>query len=237
MFVSIWMVTALASNAHPWTGSGWRAVEAQHQVATMGLVGGNLLKQTLLESILDESKPALPPNAQGLHWLLSTPFRYWPSPGGSRFRRREDPGVFYGAADRETACAESGYWRYRFWMDSEFLQDKSKSVAITLFEFHAGTQLSIDLREPPFVQDRQVWREPVSYTATQDLADQVRQEKIEIVHYESARLEGGHCMAIMTPDAFRQVPKPYRENIQNWMLTLVPNVGVVWQRKEVVGQI
>lgn len=224
------MATGHASNAQAWSGSGWRAVEAQHQVATMGLVAGSLPKQALLEAILDESKPLLPENAQGLHWLLSTPFRYWPLPGGSRFRRREDPGVFYGAVEREVACAECGYWRYRFWMDSEFLQDKTKSVDITLFEFHAQAGSSIDLRKPPYVQDRQVWRDPASYTATQALADEVRQEAIGVIHYESARLEGGHCLAIMTPEAFKQVAEPYRENIQNWMLTIVPGTGVVWQR-------
>lgn len=83
-------------------------MEAQHRVATLALAGGSLEDQALLEDILDEAKPRYPPEVLGLHWLLATPFRYWPLPGGSRFRRRADPGVFYGAEDRKTACAECG---------------------------------------------------------------------------------------------------------------------------------
>ena len=46
------MPIALASEARPWEGAGWRAVEAQHKSATLGLVHGNLAEQDLLEVIL-----------------------------------------------------------------------------------------------------------------------------------------------------------------------------------------
>lgn len=36
--------------------------------------------------------------------------------------------VFYGAVDRKTACAASGYWRRHFWMDSEYLREKAIST-------------------------------------------------------------------------------------------------------------
>lgn len=71
----------------------------------MQLVGHSLDDQRLLE----ESKPPLPPEAQDLPWLLSTPFRYPPPPGDSRFRGPDDPAVFYGAEHKITACAEAGY--------------------------------------------------------------------------------------------------------------------------------
>lgn len=121
MSANSWTPTALASEFVGWEGSGSRAVEAQHRVATMGLVHGSVVAQALLEDILEEAKPVLPPEVGGLHWLLATPFRNRPLPGGSRFRRREDPGVFYGAEERETACAEAGYWRLKFWNESAFL--------------------------------------------------------------------------------------------------------------------
>ena len=54
-----------------------------------------------------------PGGRRHLHWLLFTPFRYPPPPGGSRFRGPNDPGVFYGADEIRTACAELGYWRWR----------------------------------------------------------------------------------------------------------------------------
>ena len=58
-------------------------------------------------------KPPVPAGARTLHYLLFTPFRYPPPPGGSRFRGPNDPGVFYGADEVRTACAELGYWRWR----------------------------------------------------------------------------------------------------------------------------
>ena len=141
MSANTWTPTALASEARPWSGKGWRAVEAQHRVATMMLVHGDLDDQSLLEDILEESKPVLPREAVGLHWLLATPFRYWPKPpSGSRFRARTDPGVFYGADEEMTACAECGYWRLRFWLDSEGLAGREASIPITLFEFHGATK-------------------------------------------------------------------------------------------------
>ena len=69
-------------------------------------------EQALLEQLLEGSKPPLPSGAAGLHWLLFTPFRYPPPPSGSRFRGQTDPGVFYGADEVETACAELGFWRH-----------------------------------------------------------------------------------------------------------------------------
>ena len=61
----------------------WRAVEAQHLVATLRLVD-NLAEQRLLEHILEDSKPPLPAQAAGSSYLIFTPFRY-ASPRPSRF--------------------------------------------------------------------------------------------------------------------------------------------------------
>ncbi len=221
----------LASEFVVWEGSGWRAVEAQHRVATMGLVHGNLAAQATLEDILEEAKPVLPPEVHGLHWLLATPFRYWPLPGGSRFRRREDPGVFYGAEERETACAEAGYWRLRFWNESEFLNRQTKSISVTLFEFHAASQSALDLTRFPLAKDRALWVLPNDYTATQLLANNARQANAEVIRYESVRLAEGHCLAILFPDAFKSVVEPFRNNQQTWSLLINPPHQVVWQRE------
>ena len=231
MPVSIWTPTALASESSCWQGSGWRAVEAQHRVATMHLAAGDLEDQTLLEDILDEAKPMPLAETKGLHWLLATPFRYWPPPGGSRFRRRTDPGVFYGAEDRRTACAESGYWRLRFWLDSEGLRRRAATMELTLFEFHAASERALDLSKPPLAADREAWMHPSDYSATQTLAEQARQAAIEALRYESVRGPGGYCLALLTPRPFRAVPKPYRDHRQTWTLLIQPPQRVVWQRQ------
>ncbi|MBN8280746.1 MAG: RES family NAD+ phosphorylase [Gammaproteobacteria bacterium] len=225
-----WTPTALASEAAAWAGGGWRAVEAQHQVASMLLVRGNLADQALLEEILDEAKPPLPDDLAGLHWLLATPFRYRPPVNGSRFRGPHDPGVFYGAEDRETACAEAGYWRLRFVLDSAGLADRPHSLQLTLFEFHGAAARALDLSRPPLAADRDLWRNPVDYGATQALAAAARAGAIELLRYESARRPAGICLAVLGPSVFRAVRAPYRHHQQTWHLVLNPPHDVVWQR-------
>ncbi|MDQ5960340.1 MAG: hypothetical protein QG592_1423 [Pseudomonadota bacterium] len=231
MSANTWTPTALVSEFVGWQGAGWRAVEAQHKVATMGLVHGNVGAQAVLEDILEGIKPVLPPEVKGLHWLLATPFRYWPLPGGSRFRRREDPGVFYGAEERETACAEAGYWRLKFWNESTFLSQQPKSIPVTLFEFHAATQRALDLSRPPLVEDRTLWMLPDDYTSTQALADNARQSSAEVLRYESVRRLNGRCLAILSPVAFRSVAEPLSNNQQSWSLLINPPRQLVWQRE------
>lgn len=226
------MPIALQPEALPWEGSGWRAVEAQHKNATLALAHGNLHRQALLEDIIDEAKPALPAVATGLHFLLATPFRYQPPPpDGSRFRRKNDPGVFYGAESVKTACAEAGYWRFRFWMDSEGLCTKPTALPMTLFEFYGATTMCLYLTRPPFVDNRENWIHPSDYRATQALAAAARDEGIEVIRYESVRNPiNGHCLAILSPEVFRAVAEPYRHQQQSWSLFIEPPCSIVWQR-------
>lgn len=226
------MLTGLKSNASPWEGRGWRAVEAQHKNATMALAHGNLHRQSILEGILEEAKPSLPAATAGLHFLLATPFRYRsPPPAGSRFRARTDPGVFYGAETIKAACAEAGYWRLRFWMDSEGLRTQSTSMPMTLFEFHAATLWCLYLTRPPFLADRASWVHPNDYSKTQALAQQARTEGIEVIRYESVRLpDGGRCLALLTPNVFRAVPEPFQHQQQTWSLFIEPPNLTSWQR-------
>lgn len=225
-----WTPSALASEARPWRGCGWRAVEALHRVTTMGLAAGRLDDQTLLEDILEQAKPRLPTATAGLHWLLATPFRYWPPPDGSRFRRRHDPGVFYGAEERQTACAEAGYWRLRFWLDSAGLASRSSTVELSLFQFQAATEFAIDLSLPPLSLDSADWAHPGDYRATQALADQARQAAIELIRYPSVRRQGGACLALLTPAVFHAVAEPFQQQVQTWSLHLQPPDTAVWQR-------
>lgn len=227
------MPIALRPEAQAWRGSGWRAVEAQHRNATIALVKGDPAEQAILEDIVDSVKPALPQQAQGLHWLLATPFRYLPPPPyGSRFRSRFDPAVFYGAEQIETACAEAGYWRLRFWMDSEGLAGKSTSMQMTLFEFHGASEALLDLTRPPFKSRRKAWTDPGDYGETQSLAARARQEGIEMIRSESVRNSpAGRCLSILTPAVFKAVVEPFRNQQQTWSLFLQPpNLGV-WQRE------
>jgi hypothetical protein len=205
----------------------WRAVEAQHRVSTMVLVD-TLNEQALLESILDGSKPPLQTTPHKLHWLLFTPFRYPPLPSGSRFRGPSDAGVFYGAESRKTACAELGYWRWRFLMDSPSL-DSIDPMQQTLFytpvKGHAA-----DLRLPPLSEHRARWTDPHDYSSCQELARKARIENIQILRYESVRdPDAGGCAALLSHSAFA-ANSP--SETQTWTLAVFRH-HVFWRQNSI----
>jgi hypothetical protein len=217
----------LASQAAGLKLAIWRAVEAQHQVATMVLVD-TLDEQALLESLLDASKPPLPDAMRSLHWLLFTPFRYPPLPSGSRFRGPAEPGVFYGADERRTACAELGYWRWRFLNDSPAL-DTLGPMAQTLF-LTPVAGLGIDLRLPPFDAMRAAWMHRTDYSACQALARQARDAGLQLIRYASVRdPESGACAALLSHTGF-SADKPSAN--ESWTL-VVSREHVIWRQTSV----
>jgi hypothetical protein len=149
-----WTPRAVASEAVGLRFAVWRAVEGQHVAATIALVD-SLDEQHALERVLDEGKPALPPGAARLHYLLFTPFRYRPPPGGSRFRGPTDPGVFYGADEVRTACAELGYWRWRHLLDTPALWRCRRPRRVFRTSSKCGRPATT-----AFVRDRDRWTRP-----------------------------------------------------------------------------
>jgi hypothetical protein len=133
----------------------------------------SLDEQQVLERILDDAKPPVPAGARKLHWLLFTPFRYPPPPGGSRFRGPNDPGVFYGADEVRTACAELGYWRWRHLNESPALTAMPVKPQ-TVFRAQLAT-LAVDLRRPPFDVARGQWTDRDDYAACQAFARAARE--------------------------------------------------------------
>lgn len=221
---STWTPRAVASKAVTASARLWRAVEAQHIAATLRLVD-NLDEQRLLEDILEATKPAVPAEAKKLHYLLFTPFRY-PPRRGSRFRALDDPGVFYGADTVRTACAELGYWRWRFLSDSKGLASLGPAQQ-TLFQ--AGVKSwTIDLEKQPFGRDARLWQDPHDYRATQALAKTAREAGVGLIRYRSVRdLQPGRCGAVLRSDAFssRNPTAP----TQTWLLTVTKDFAI-WQR-------
>jgi RES domain len=225
---TIWTPAAVAAEGRRWRGRLWRAVEAQHRATTMRLVD-TLEEQAALERLLEDSKPPLPAAARGRHYLLVTPFRYPPRyPGGSRFRSATDSGVFYGAGEQRTACAELGYWRWRFLMDSPALQ-RLEPLAHTLFQC-AVAALAIDLRVAPFVRDSAKWMARDDYAHCQQLGAVARAAGIALIRYRSVRdPRGGACAAVLDPEAFTSS----LAEEQSWLLT-VTRTRISWQRDSVL---
>jgi len=221
---STWTARAVGSEALRSRRRLWRAVEAQHVASTLRLVAG-VEEQLMLERLLDRSKPPLPAAAAGLHYLLSTPFRYT-SPIGSRFRAPADAGIWYGAEAQRTACAELGYWRWRFLMDSAALEAIGPSPQ-TVFRAGIDARL-IDLTRSPFNKSRADWTHPNDYAPSQGLARAARGADVDAIRYESVRDPGhGAAVAVLQPSCF----KPHEPLEQHtWFLT-VRRSAAVWQRE------
>lgn len=225
MSCTTWTPHAVKSEARGWSASVWRMVEAQHIASTMKIVD-DAAEQDVLEWLLEGSKPPQPKAVQGLDYLLATPFRYDPKRGGSRFRGETDPGVFYGAQSVRTAAAELGYWRWKFLRDAVDLH-QLEPVAHSAFCVEVQT-LAVDLRQPPFAKDLQVWAHPQDYEPTQRFARVAREVEVGAILYASVRdPEPGWCAAVLTPAAFVG-PKP-QPGMQTWWLA-VQQGQVVWRR-------
>ena len=179
----------------------------------------------MLEGLLDQSKPPLPPRASDLHYLLSTPFRY-SSPIGSRFRAPSDSGIWYGAEAQRTACAELGFWRWRFLIDSGALEGIGPSPQTV---FRAGIDARmVDLTQSPFKKSRADWTHPDDYGPPQRFARVAREAAIDAIRYESVRdPKHGGAVAVLQPSCFKP-RKPLEQH--TWLLTVRPT-AVIWQRE------
>lgn len=219
MSLPIWTPAALSSEAQAFCAPVWRLVEAQHRVSTLKLVD-TLEEQALLEDLLEETKPALPPECAGLDYLLATPFRYGAVyPHGSRFRRAgRTLGVFYAARTVITALAEMAFYRLLFFADSPGTPFPSDAAEYTAFSAAVETGRLIDLTEPPLDRDGRLWTDRLDYSSCQALAENARAGGIEAIAYRSVRdPEGGMNVALLTARAFAR-PQPVER--QTWRIRL-----------------
>ncbi|MDE1149222.1 MAG: RES family NAD+ phosphorylase [Azospirillaceae bacterium] len=222
----MWTPAALASNAHPYRHDLWRLVENQARVSTMRLVD-TLEDQSLLEELLEETKPPMPPECQGLDFLLATPFRYAPYPYGSRFRRAQQPeGVYYAAERPETAAAEMALYAALFFIESPDTVLPSRPMERTGIEVSCGVDRALDLTAPPLDRDKGLWTDKADYAACQDLADAAREAATDLIRYQSVRdPSGGANIALLTPKGFVG-KKPKR--LSSWHLFIRPHAVQVW---------
>lgn len=184
-------------------GKAWRVVEAQHVVSTRKLVD-SAEEQEILERLIDDAKPPLPDTEEfrGLHYLLSTPFRYPPLRYGSRFGTRAEPSLWYGSALPRTAFAEAAYYRLIF-LEGTTARIDPISVELSLFHVPVRTTKGVDLTRAPFDSRRDVIASPTSYEATQSLGAAMRAAGVQAFRFPSARdVKRGKNLALFTPRAF-----------------------------------
>ncbi|MDZ7925333.1 MAG: RES family NAD+ phosphorylase [Marinagarivorans sp.] len=201
----LWQQCQGKNHIVPISGTLYRLVESQEQVATLSYVD-TLEEQALLEELLETVKPPCPAHTQGLHYLLTTPFRYPPLKWGSRFGRAYEPSLFYGGGSVQTTLAECAYYRFLFWYSiaGKPIKDVMHS-AHTLFSVGYKTTKGIRLQQPPFDQYAALLTDPQHYQDTQLTGSAMRDADVEAFEYCSARDPGqGHCVALFTAKAFSQ---------------------------------
>lgn len=179
-----------------------RVVESQEQIATNSLVD-DLEKQAVLEEMLEDSKPAAPKDDRTLHYLLVTPFRYPPLKHGSRFGTKHEPSLLYGSLTKETAFAETGFYRFLFWLGMSSPPPSNKLITQhTVFSVQYKTGAGLMLQNPPFSDYQDQLLNPVNYRDTQALGHAMREYGIDAFEYMSARdTMHGINVALFTTDA------------------------------------
>jgi hypothetical protein len=111
---------------------------------------------------------------------------------GRRFRSPIDPGVFYGADEIRTACAELGYWRWRFLMDCPALEALDAKPQ-TVFRAQISTT-AVDLRKPPFADAAVLWTHPTNYTHCQQFASVAREATVGAIRLGASKSRA-RCVA------------------------------------------
>lgn len=184
------------------SGELLRLVESQEVVATSTLVD-NLIEQSLLENMLETSKPPLRHGSDALHYLLATPFRYPPLRHGSRFGRRHEPSLLYGGHETQTVLAETAYYRLIFWHDMKTPPPMGRLLTQhTLFRAHYCAGQGIALYVPPWSSHADRLTHPSDYSTTQALGSVMRAAGVEAVEYTSARdPHRGVNVGLFTPAA------------------------------------
>lgn len=181
-------------------------------MATRKLVD-SLAEHEVLEQLLEASKPALPlprPAAEdrdpwrNLHYLLATPFRYPPLRYGSRFGRRFERGIWYGAARISTVLAEVAFYRLRFIAESS-AELGPVHADFTLFQSAVATPDGVDLSRRDTCASYPQLVDPCDYQFCQVLGTQMRAAGIMAFKFCSARdPRGGANVGVFGPQAFQR---------------------------------
>lgn len=203
--MNLWNICDGPRHITPVSGTLYRLVESQEQIATLNYVD-TLEEQAVLEDLIEQSKPPVPASARGLHYLLQTPFRYPPLPWGSRFGRTHEPSILYGGLGLTPTLAESAYYRLVFWHSMPPHPDKTSiDSAHTLFSVRYRTAQGIRLQQPPFSKHEAALTHPSDYALTQALGSAMREAGVMAFEYTSARdIKKGQCAGLFSPTALSQ---------------------------------
>jgi len=170
----------------------YRMVENQEEIATT-VITTNRDEQTILENLLEQSKPVQSEPLGQRHYLIKTPFRYPPLRHGSRFGATWEPSLFYGSTKKQTVLAEVAFYRFLFLADVEnpdALTQYNLQSSHSVFYVSAHSENSIQLTQPPFSAHKNEISAADSFTVSQQLGKDMREAGVELFSFNSARLAG-----------------------------------------------
>ncbi len=194
----------------------WRVVETQEIAATAAITASSA-EQSRLEELLEDAKPPLTADLDGLSYLLFTPFRYPPLRYGSRFGSEFERGIFYGALALETAFAESAVYLWLFRAGPvelgplDVIRDQRSSYRVPV-----ATRRGVDLRDEPFAELRPSLTRRDNWSAPQQFGRTAREAEVQAIWYPSCRYAGTN-VAVMDPAA---LAGQRETDVQAWHLVL-----------------
>ncbi len=190
----------------------YRVVESQESAATMQIVD-TLEEQSLLEDIIESSKPPIPHLADKpkRHYLLSTPFRYPPLKYGSRYGRQYESSIFYASHNVKSALYESAFYSFYFMSRSEkpfegVITNKKSSFAANI---STKNYVNLCLIEDPELQ--RALKHKSNYTYPQKVGAYMRDEGVDAFSYYSAREGGGKHIGVFYLDTIIGLPEEERQ--------------------------
>ena len=195
--------------------NAWRGVETQYIAASMKLVD-TLQEQAVLEQLLEGSKPAAPPHEAGMHYLLLSPFRYFPQ-HSSRFRPAGRSGLWYGSSTLAGACSEIAYWRMRFIQDSAGLVNLGELLTELTFYQASVRGRAINLMAAPWADLSPLWKHSADYSATHQLAEAAMAASIDWIQYESVRAPSCALAVALTAQALFADHAALEQSRQEWI--------------------
>lgn len=186
-----------------------------------------LEEQTILEELLDDTKPPVPAACQHLHYLQFTPFRY-AARHATRFRPQGDrAGVYYASETIETAATEVAFYRLLFYLESPQTPQPETPFEMTAFAVDLETTKCVDIQSVFSPDEQARFSDPVDYTACHALAAEVRAQEGQVIRFGSVRAPGSTNLAVLDCAAFYDA-KP--RDFQGWWFRFT-NTGLFAKRR------
>lgn len=219
MTLDIWKKCHDEKNIKVITETAWRIEPLEEKTSLRKLVD-SIEEQKILEEMMRESASEV--SRSGLHPLLGNRFKNPPLTRASRFGRKTEPSLWYGALNVETSLVEIAFHRLAF-INASVISDESVISQMIAFSVNLKILRGIALHEKPFIKYKNEISSPSSYAVSQLLGANMRKNNIDGFTFISARdVKAGVNVGLFKINAFAG-QSPNRESLQTWQCFLTAN--------------